>query len=158
MSTPAVKASVANVCLATWNENFFYSGICGPIAKYAFIPNTQLGKYAVFRRSIPLFRHPFPGIHVQWQIQQCAGFILAYLYLPPIPVLLICFQHKFLMSMMRKPQKQENKNAAFISSRRQGVAIRRFTSSTVRYSRLASESESISRLISWMGLTGAGSP
>lgn len=23
MSTPAVKASVANVCLATWNENFF---------------------------------------------------------------------------------------------------------------------------------------
>lgn len=153
MSTPAVKASVANVCLATWNENFF--SIPASVAQsrsmllYQILNlgNTRSSEEASPCSGIHFRAFMFNGKYNNAPVLYCR-ISTCHLF----PFLLMCFQHKFLMSIMRKPQKQENKNAAFISSRRQGVAIRRFTSSTVRYSRLASEPESISRLIFLNGL------
>ena len=95
MSTPAVKASVANVCLATWNENFF--SIPASVAQSRSMLLYQILNLGNTRSSEEA--SPCSGIHFRafmfngkynnapvlyWRISTCHLF----------PFLLICLVHK----------------------------------------------------------------
>ena len=139
-SAPNVSIIVAKVWRATWNVTFFVIPAAFAHLSILLFQHCPVGKLKILLsiEAVPLFGINFCACSDIGKYSGSFVFCICNCKRICSPSCVICFHVIADISLMRKPQKHENKKAFLIISRLQSVAISFLISSIVKYSRVLS--------------------